>query len=197
MPAPYVHERQVEYWTSRGIEDFFMDSGFEVFVMPLTQLAEAAVPSDFIFRETSMKKLFGFQFKALYRNGSDFWNLDQQQHQTLERFDWMYYGLSDLTSASQQRTALHYLRVLAPTFAYQPRLQVGSMPYYIRWAKFYEGLQACQLGRRVHTPDELRTALWPYQDAVAPREIAETADEVLLADFANRRVARFSTLLAR
>jgi hypothetical protein len=44
-----TYERQVEYWTSRGIEDFFLDNGFEVPVFPLTQLTEAAIPSDFLF----------------------------------------------------------------------------------------------------------------------------------------------------
>lgn len=30
--ADYPYERQVEYWTSRAIEDYFLDSGFEVLV---------------------------------------------------------------------------------------------------------------------------------------------------------------------
>jgi hypothetical protein len=66
MPTPYIYERQVEYWTSRGIEDFFLDNGFDVLVYPLTQLTETDVPSDFLFRDQSTKKLFGLQFKSLY-----------------------------------------------------------------------------------------------------------------------------------
>src|SRR5689334_16901835 len=109
MPAtPYVYERQVEYWTSRGIEDFYVDSGFEVIVLPITQLTEAHVPADFIFFDQQTTKLFGLQYKALYHNGHDHWNINQQQHTKLRQFDWMYYGLSDLKSGTQQRTALYY-----------------------------------------------------------------------------------------
>ena|ERR1035437_1644563 len=200
MPTPYVYERQVEYWTSRGIEDFFLDNGFEVIVLPLTQLNEADIPSDFIFRDRSTKKLFGLQFKVLYKNGDDFWNVDQTQHETLRRFDWMYYGLSDLTSAAQHRTALHYLRIARPGFPYQPRLTRGHLSGwgtggYFRWAAFYEGLRDCRWGRRICTPGELRESLWPYPERAAPREITEIADEVLLSDFEGRRAVRFSSLI--
>jgi hypothetical protein len=62
MPeAPYIYERQVEYWTSREIEGFFLDSGFEVLVLPITQLTERGVPSDFLFLDGRTNKLFGLQ----------------------------------------------------------------------------------------------------------------------------------------
>src|SRR5437870_12073445 len=113
MPAgPYIYERQVEYWTSREIEGFFLDSGFEVLILPITQLTEHGVTSDFLFFDGRTNKVFGLQYKALYHNGEDFWNVDQRQHATLGAFEWIYYGLSDLTSAKQHRNALHYLRVV-------------------------------------------------------------------------------------
>jgi hypothetical protein len=74
-PTPYIYERQVEYWTSRDIEDFFLNDGFQVSVFPLTQLTEENVPSDFLFLDTGSSKIFGIQFKALYKNDEDFWNL--------------------------------------------------------------------------------------------------------------------------
>lgn len=30
MAKPYLYERQSEYWTSRQIEEFFLDAGFEL-----------------------------------------------------------------------------------------------------------------------------------------------------------------------
>lgn len=201
MPTPYIYERQVEYWTSRGIEDFFLDNGFDVLVFPLTQLTERDVPNDFMFRDQGTKKLFGLQFKSLYKNGEDAWNISESQHERLQQFDWMYYGLSDLTSASQQRTALHYLRIKGVDFPYQPHLTrkdlsgSGTGGVYFRWAAFYEGLKDCRHGRRIHNRQELHESLWPYPDRVAPREIVEIADEVLLSDFQQRRAIRYSSVI--
>lgn len=62
MPTPYVYERQVEYWTSRGMEGFFLDAGFEILVLPITQLTERGVPADFLYLDTGTNKIFGFQF---------------------------------------------------------------------------------------------------------------------------------------
>src|SRR5437867_5822587 len=112
--TPYVYERQVEYWTSREMEGFFLDSGFELIVLPITQLTERSVPSDFLYLEKQTNKLFGLQFKALYHNGNDVWNLEPHQHAALSSFDWMYYGFSDLRSPRQHRNALHYLRIVPP-----------------------------------------------------------------------------------
>ena|SRR6266446_7459295 len=99
MP-PYGYERQTEYWTSRGIEDYFLDAGYEVIAFPLTQLAENAVPVDFVFFEKSTSKLFGLQYKALYRNATDYWPIDDQQHLNLQAFaGWAYYCFSELRSA--------------------------------------------------------------------------------------------------
>lgn len=60
--TPYVYERQTEYWTSRGIEEYFLDAGFQVLTYPLTQLTEGRViPFDFIFHESKTYKIFGIQ----------------------------------------------------------------------------------------------------------------------------------------
>lgn len=33
----FVYERQVEYWTSRQIEEFFLNAGFDIVVYPVEQ----------------------------------------------------------------------------------------------------------------------------------------------------------------
>jgi hypothetical protein len=200
VPAPYIYERQVEYRTSREIEGFFLDSGFEVLVLPITQLTERQVPSDFLFFDGSANKLFGLQFKALYHNADDYWNLDADQHRTLGYFEWMYYGLSDLTSSRQHRNALHYLRVVSPSFSYEarltrPRLQQLQVPRYVRWAAFFEGVRDCRYGCRVGSGAELARVLWPREVPAAPRELSEIADEVFMANFEGRRTVRFSSAI--
>jgi hypothetical protein len=201
MPTPYVYERQVEYWTSRAIENFFLDAGFEVLVFPLTQLVERQVPSDFLFLDTATNKIFGFQYKALYQNGDDHWNLEATQHATLGKFAWMYYALSDLKAPSHHRNALHYLRVLCPGFAFQPKLSAlawkqNGLPPYFRWAAFFEGLCSCKHGCRIKGSAELQRALWVDEDRAAPREILELADEVFVANLDARRVVRYTSSLA-
>ena len=201
MATPYVYERQVEYWTSRGIENFFLDAGLEVLVLPLTQLTERNLPSDFLFLDSEEHKLFGLQFKALYRNAFDFWPLDIRQHGDLSAFKWMYYGFSDLTSGQQQRNALHYLRIASTSFDYIPRVPRGGFypgqkVQYVRWAGFFEGLQKCSSGLKVSGAAEITRALWPRGDQAAPREITQIAHEVFIMSLKRPRVVRFSTLLA-
>jgi hypothetical protein len=200
MPSgPYLYERQVEYWTSREIEGFFLDTGFEVLVLPISQLTEKDVPADFLFLDGRSSKLFGLQYKTLYHNNEDFWHLDQGQYGALQAFDWMYYGLSDLKSARQYRNALHYLRIVEGSIPYEEHLtrrhfQQQGFPRFLRWAAFFEGVCDCKYGRRITTREDLRHALWPHS-RTPPREISEIANEIFLTDFQNRRTARFSSLL--
>jgi hypothetical protein len=200
MPAtPYVYERQVEYWTSREIENFFLDSGFEIVVFPLTGLIEKQLPSDFLFFDKGLTKIFGFQFKALYKNKHDHWRLNPQQHEQLKTFDWMYYALSDITSSLQHRTALHYLRIAPSSFEFTENLTRSSLPQlgdarYVRWAAFFEGLRKCKYGKKIRHQDDLWRAVWPNR-ADIPREIRGIADEVFLADFQEKRAVRYSSLI--
>jgi hypothetical protein len=67
MGSPYLYERQAEYWTSREIEDYFLDAGYEIVTFPLSQRTEKVVPFDFIFFEQATTKLFGLQYKAVLK----------------------------------------------------------------------------------------------------------------------------------
>ena len=109
--ATYVYERQVEYWTSRQIEDFLMNAGFCILPIPMEQRIEKYIPADFIFPATELVKLFGIQYKVLYKNGKDHWKLNKQQHDRLKKFPWISYGFSELKSITQARNSLHYLRL--------------------------------------------------------------------------------------
>jgi hypothetical protein len=120
-PRPYVYERQTEYWTSRQIEEFFLDAGFELIVLPITQLYEAYVPADFIFFDKKNTKLFGFQYKALYGNGQDHWNLNMQQHMKLKKYNWIYYCMSELKNYSELRLSLHKCKILTANFEYKEK----------------------------------------------------------------------------
>ena len=70
--GPFLYERHVEYWTTREIEGFLLDSGFEAIVLPITQLTERDVPANFFFLDNQTNKLYGIQYKALYHNGDDY-----------------------------------------------------------------------------------------------------------------------------
>jgi|AVFP01.1.fsa_nt_gi hypothetical protein len=80
MGSPYLYERQAEYWTSREIEDYFLDAGYEIVTFPLSQRTEKVVPFDFIFFEQATTKLFGLQYKALYSNDFDYWPLNRAEN---------------------------------------------------------------------------------------------------------------------
>lgn len=196
--SPFIYERQVEYWTSRSIETFFLNDGFEIIPLPITQLTEKRIPTDFIYFAGGPSVLFGLQFKVLYQSDrKDYWQLKQKQHHDLEHFPWIYYGLSDLTSATQHRNSLHYLRIQNPKFEYVSRLTRNHLlriQQYMRWATFYEFIRKCQRGHKVRTQADLQQALWPHKDIAVPREIGEIASDIILANFESRRAIHFTAL---
>jgi len=75
---PYPNERQIEYWTSRAIEDYFDNEHYNVVVVPNSQHVEHWVPFDHLFVSRGVKA-FGLQYKRLYPN-PDHWRLNDWQH---------------------------------------------------------------------------------------------------------------------
>jgi hypothetical protein len=199
MASPYVHERQSEYWTSRQIEEFFLDAGYEILVFPLTQYNEKLVPTDFIFFDKQHSKLFGFQYKAIYHEGKqEYWPLDKMQHENLGSYPWIYYSLSELRRASEFRAALHQVRILETAFPYQEKLYPKGkekIVYYSRWAAFYEGLVQCPKGVLVHSVQELTKFLKPKENVELPWELTKSLVDVFVADIASKNVVHLSPFL--
>lgn len=192
--ATFVYERQVEYWTSRQIEEFFLNAGFNIVVYPVEQGIERHLPADHIFGVDNLVKLFGIQYKALYHNSVNHWKLDQRQHNRLVYFPWIYYGLSDLQSIADSRNSLHYLRILNSAFPYVDKLYVGGCSPYYRWGAFYQHLQSCQTGRFVQSISELREAISPFQERDLDRSVAEVTD-IFIANFDTKQVVHLSPQL--
>jgi len=165
MPeAPYLAERQTEYWTSREIENALLDEGWEVLVFPLTQQTEHQVPVDFLFLDQTRVKVFGVQYKALYHNSSDHWRLDRAQHARLRKNPWMFYFLSEMKVATQHRQALHYTRISRPGFRYrqkvfrEPKKGIRKVPYF-RWAAFLTAFRKCKLGKKLASKTDFEALL--------------------------------------
>jgi len=199
--SPYVFERQSEYWTSRQIEEFFLDAGFEILIFPLTRLAEKDVPADFIFFDKGRSKLFGFQYKALYHNDEDYWPLDERQHRELSAYPWIYYCLSELTNTGDHRIALHLVRIVEPKFDYRARLsriwdRNGPLPPYSRWGGFYQGLESCLNGILVRSEKELRHLLMGNRDDIRLERIVSMMVDTFLTDFDSKHTIHFSPFLA-
>jgi hypothetical protein len=163
MATPYVYERQSEYWTSRQIEEFFLDNGYEVITLPIPQTHEFNLPADFIYFDKGNSKIFGFQYKALYRNGRDHWPLDAAQHRELSRYSWLYYCFSELKDYRNARAALHFARIVNTGIEYQESIYPygqGRIEFYSRWGAFYQGLVQCRKGVKVTSKDELLEILY-------------------------------------
>lgn len=200
MPEVYISERQVEHWLSREIERFFLDSGYDLLSYPLSPTIEHDVPSDFAFFENETEKLFGLQYKTLYRNKDDFWRLDKTQHDQLQNFSWMAYGLSDIKRIDQNRNALHYLRILKSAFTFRRRLtrknlSNNGIPRYTRWGAFFERIRSCAFGLRIRDKSHLLRTLWPDDNARPHREIRQFVDEIYFLNLDRRRGLRLSNQL--
>jgi hypothetical protein len=191
MAEPYIAEVQTAHWTSDGVREPFRAAGFDVRDWPLTQHLEKNVPADWVFFSPKFSKLFGLQYKAIYRNGEDFWPLDRAQHKVLQRYPWIFYCCSELRDVVDHGMALHFARFYRPRFEFQPALPTsgvfrGGHPYS-RWGTFYRGLKECRLGVRVQSREELRDLLSPFVGPARSREVNQMG-EVLLADFERRIV---------
>lgn len=158
MSKLYLYERQTEYWTSRGIEDYFLDAGFDVITVPISQIDEKVFPFDFIFFENTTKKLFGIQYKALQHNARDFWRLNQEQHEKLQKYrEWGYYCLSEMTSIKDHRIAVHKSIFLPVAIDYSNQIYPGEVDsLYYRWGGFMKGLERCSVGKKVNTVGEFK-----------------------------------------
>lgn len=197
MATPYVYERQVEYWTSRQIEEFFLDAGFEVLVFPLTPYREPLIPADFIFFDKQRSKLFAFQYKALYHNEVDFWPIDPKQHHKLADFPWIYYCLSELKSTRDHRAALHLARIVKANFKFRERVYLNRENglIYSRWGAFYQGLERCTHGIPVSSLEQFRNLLNPFEYLEPPLELSRLMVDIFIVDFESRHSVRFSSQL--
>lgn len=197
MGSPYVYERQSEYQISRQIEEFMLDACFEIITFPLTQFNERIVPADFIFFDKNHSKLFGFQYKVLYRNGRDYWPISERQYKTLKQFTWIYYCLSEVKNLRELRTSLHFCRIMGD-FKYRDKLypdENSKFPYYSRWGAFYQGLEQCRKGVVVQSRDHLVRLLNPSDKPKLPRELGELLIDVFLIDFKSHHAIHYSPFL--
>ena len=189
----YVAERQVEYWTSRQIEDWFFNAGYDCVAYPLTMQAERYIPADFIFESGTRTKIFGLQYKTLYANSSDHWHLEHVQHQQLQSFPWISYGLSDLRSTRHSRNALHSLRVKKSDFLFSSDLLVRDSFPYKRWGAFAADFEACSEGIPCGSIDAFVELMMPgMSDLPAVSEVERMLD-IFLVNIDTRRTVLLSS----
>lgn len=196
MATTYIDERQSETWTSDAIVRFFANLGFEVIKLPIGQIVEGKVPSDFVYFDTHLCKLFGFQFKALYHNGGDFWKLDETQHRTLSDFPWMYYCLSEMKKGNEWREALHFARIVSGTRSFKQKLMAEGLgkPFYYRWAAFYRRLESCDVGVKIESESHLRELIARGSEDRRVNKLVDLAVDVFIADLTARKLAHYGDL---
>ncbi|WP_287416973.1 hypothetical protein [Oceanithermus sp.] len=185
----YPNERQIEYWTSRAVEEYFDNEGYTTIVLPNSQHAEKHLPYDHLFAGEGIK-IFGFQYKRLYPgNQEDYWKIDINQYNQIQKYSWIYYALSEVNSIARRRNALHLLVIMSSiqmhgivnsTSASQQfnlnRSRIGvskGVPYY-RWGGFVQGLLSCKIGWKPSTEEELQVV---FENA---RDIKDTLVDLYL-----------------
>ena len=183
MPA-YPHERQIEYWTSRAIEDYFDNEGYTVTVLPNSPRVEKYLPYDHLFAGKGIK-IFGFQYKRFNPgvNGDDYWDINIAQFHQLKKFSWIYYALPQVSSIKQRRNALHLLVVVSSdaverkvrlsSASHHLRLATsdlgigaGKVPYF-RWGGFVRNLFKCNAGWKPETVNGLKAVFYEARDVLS------------------------------
>jgi hypothetical protein len=194
---PYVPERQTEYWSSRQIEGFFWDLGYECLSFPISPRAEKLIPADFIFFPSDTLKLFGLQYKSLYRGTPDYWNVDPTQRSQLIKFGWIYYALSEIRATRKLRAALHALRIpLSPPPPGVLTLPSAASSPYARWWAFFEQLRSCQQGILASSRDEFINVFAPVADSPLASREADNAADIFLVNLNRSRLVRFTSSIA-
>jgi hypothetical protein len=190
MAGPYVTERQAEAWSAEQIKRDFERRGFQCKTYPMSQRLEPAVPADYIFGLEGRVRIFGLQFKALYPS-PDHWRLERGQHATLQKFPWIYYGLSEVKSGAEEQDALELLRLKNPAFQFQSRLyrdRTGSES----WSAAQRRLLRGDWGEPINdAPDFINLFVRVWDEPLMVREGNNMAD-LFLANIDSRRIARVS-----
>lgn len=187
----YLPERQTEYWTSRQIEEFLLDAGYSVVTIPLSQAVEHHIPSDFIYVDQARLKIFGLQYKALYHNAHDHWKLNEDQHDALRRFPWMYYCMSELRAMRDSRAALHFARFYRTDFGFRDKVSTNHPifdPGYSRWGAFFQGFEQCRIGRKIASRAEFKEMLSDVQQIRRVREFVEQVSDIFFVNLDERTV---------
>lgn len=199
-PTPYIYERQSEYWTSKQIENYLLDFGFEMLTLPIPPHIEYLLPADFIFFDRKHAKLFGLQYKALYHNDRDHWHLDEYQHRTLKLYPWIYYCFLEVREVAEFRAALHLARIADNNFSYTGEVYPDGrdrFSNYSRWATFYRNLEKCTKGVLVTSESELKDLLMAGSDDPSLERLTQQAVDIFLVDFDSKHALHYSPLLRR
>lgn len=180
--SPYIPEEQTSDWTSQGVRDFFRDAGFRVTTYKLTQHLERDLPADRAFLDPETWKVFGLQYKTLYHNGEDRWPIDEQQHETVQGFPWIYYFYSEMTDPTEEKTALHQARIYKASFRYRPAIlqKDRRSPRYYSWGEFYLGIKRCTFGVRLWSPREFAALAAKFEGEARRRQARQMYDLFLV-----------------
>jgi hypothetical protein len=170
--GPYIPEEQIADWTSLGIRDFFTRAGYRVVTYRPTQRLERDLPADRVYLDIESGKVFGLQYKPLYHNGEDYWPVDDQQHDTLRHFPWIFYCCSELIDVSEHGIALDYARVYRPRFRYRDRIVRSRRrsPRPISWSDFFAGLKRCRYGKKLWRAGEFSVLLTMVEGLARQRQ---------------------------
>lgn len=177
MPAEFSYQ----IWLAECISTYFRNQGFEVNHSSQTQRAEKFVPFDLQFRvrRGDFAKGFGIQVKRPHARGRDLvWPIDPRQHETLNNYPWIYYGLPAFVDEADQTRACEKT---AFTRAEGRRTEVSmaSMPSHDTWTGFARSLELCQRGVRI-PPD----SVWPARRA----DVRAAADILGAVNYSSKQV---------
>src|SRR5258707_10238327 len=109
MPV-ILAEQHIQDWTSADIVGALERRGYTIRDWHPTQDLEKFVPADWLFFDQTRLKVFGVQYKALYRNGSEHYPLDREQHNTMAGHPWIVYCASELVRLDERPHALRRAR---------------------------------------------------------------------------------------
>ena len=152
MLPPIPSEASYANWLANCMQRYLEALGFTFYSEIQSQVREKDYPFDIYahISKGNVVKRFGFQVKRpnTSRLGI-YWNLDSNQHNQMQRFQWIHYSLPDFLSRSYHRVACYHTLFKEPYFSFISRLYKSKIGFYYRLGSFANGIMNCSKGQIV------------------------------------------------
>jgi hypothetical protein len=190
-------EREFEAWIVEGIERYGQDVGLPQQVWAVSPNFEVVWPADEALVISG--KVLGLQFKQakLAPGAVDFsrlkWSLGTppQQYANVQNSPEVYYCLPTFINRKFKREALQHCIFWRPpagvadtqAWCDNPKAptahnSLANDPSAMRWGRLIEQVQACVVGRRVNSQEEVDAYLAEVADSARRNETIEDSDEI-------------------
>lgn len=141
-------------WLAQCLERYFEGLGFTFYSEIQTQPRENDYPFDIYasIQKGNFVKRFGLQVKRPNQLKKDIsWDLDQEQHDKIRNYHWIWYALPDFFDRKYYKVACFHTIFKSASFSYKSTLHLSNIGFYLRLGTFANKIEECKIGEKIKT----------------------------------------------